>query len=164
MSNGRDRKIRISRVAAEPGAYVATFTAPVLGATYAVVFSESVTGAIALHRFADMIAGHYGGRITLQIPDELRRMLYFAVVVLIQMGIFSTRWNVVIGGQLFSKSLRGLTVYKMELLGLEGLFTSVGLLILPLVILFVLIKIMPPWPESEMDLPVVEGAQEGVRA
>ena len=100
----------------------------------------------------------------IQIPDELRRMLYFAVVVLIQMGIFSTRWNVVIGGQLFSKSLRGLTVYKMELLGLEGLFTSVGLLILPLVILFVLIKIMPPWPESEMDLPVVEGAQEGVRA
>jgi len=26
---------------------------------------------------------------------------------LIQLGIFSTRWNVVIGGQLFSKSFRG---------------------------------------------------------
>ncbi len=55
MSNGRDRKIRISRIAGEPGAYVATFTAPVLGATYAVVFSETVTGAVALHRFAKVI-------------------------------------------------------------------------------------------------------------
>ena len=71
MSNGRDRKIRISRITGEPGTYVATFTAPVLGATYAVVFAETVTGAIALHRFADMIDSHYGGKVTLQIPDEI---------------------------------------------------------------------------------------------
>ena len=71
MSNGRDSELRISRVAGEPGAYVASFTAPVLGATYAVVFSETVTGAVALHRFADMIANHYAGKVTLQIPDEL---------------------------------------------------------------------------------------------
>ena len=32
--------------------------------------------------------------------------------ILVQVGIFSIRWNVVSGGQLFSKSLRGLTVYK----------------------------------------------------
>ena len=40
---------------------------------------------------------------------------------LIQIGIFSTRWNVVIGGQLFSKSLRGLTVYKTGTAGGGGL-------------------------------------------
>jgi hypothetical protein len=55
----------------------------------------------------------------------------------------------VIGGQLFSKSLRGLTVYKMELLGIEGLLTSVGLLVLPFVILWVLIKLLPPWEPAE---------------
>jgi Ni/Fe-hydrogenase subunit HybB-like protein len=88
----------------------------------------------------------------IQIPDELRRVVYFAVVMLIQLGIFSTRWNVVIGGQLFSKSLRGLTVYKMQLLGLEGVLTAIGLLILPFIILWVLIKILPPWPESEVHL------------
>lgn len=71
MSNGRDRKIRISRIEGEPGAYFASFTAPVLGATYAVVFSETITGTVALHRFADMIAGHYGGKVSLQIPDEI---------------------------------------------------------------------------------------------
>ena len=77
-------------------------------------------------------------------------MLYFAVVVLIQMGIFSTRWNVVIGGQLFSKSLRGLTAYKAELLGVEGLLMAGALVILPFIILWLLVKIMPPWPGNEL--------------
>jgi len=89
----------------------------------------------------------------LQVPDELRRMIYFGAAVLIQVGIFSTRWNVVIGGQLFSKSLRGLMVYKMELLGLEGLITSGVLLLLPFIILYVLIAILPPWQEVEANVP-----------
>src|SRR5450756_585180 len=64
---------------------------------------------------------------TLNLNDELKRLLYFVSVLLIQLGIFSTRWNVVIGGQMFSKSLRGLTTYKMEIMGLEGLLTAVAL-------------------------------------
>ena len=91
-----------------------------------------------------------------QVPDELRRLIYFGAGTLIQIGIFSTRWNVVIGGQLFSKSLRGLTVYKMELLGLEGLFTSGGLLLLPFLILYVLIVVLPPWPDAEARVPAPE--------
>ncbi len=83
------------------------------------------------------------------LPDELKRTAYFVAALLVQVGIFSTRWNVVIGGQLFSKSLRGLTVYKMELGGLEGLFTGIALLLLPFVILYVLIKLLPPWEESK---------------
>jgi Ni/Fe-hydrogenase subunit HybB-like protein len=83
-----------------------------------------------------------------RLPAELKRTGYFIAALLIQVGIFSTRWNVVVGGQLFSKSLRGLTVYKMELGGLEGLFTSIGLLILPFAILYVLVKILPPWEEA----------------
>ena len=46
------------------------------------------------------------------LPEELRRLLYAGAAILIQIGIFNTRWNVVIGGQLFSKSLRGLTPTK----------------------------------------------------
>jgi Ni/Fe-hydrogenase subunit HybB-like protein len=84
-----------------------------------------------------------------RVPDELRRLLYFVVGILIQVGIFSTRWNVVIGGQLFSKSLRGLTVYKIELLGLEGILTAAAILLLPFAILWVLVKVLPPWPEAE---------------
>ncbi len=83
-----------------------------------------------------------------QLPDELKRVGYFIAALLVQIGIFSTRWNVVIGGQLFSKSLRGLTAYKVELGGLEGLFTSIALLILPFVILYVLVKLLPPWESA----------------
>ena len=81
----------------------------------------------------------------LSLNDELRRLLYFVSVLLIQLGIFSTRWNVVIGGQMFSKSLMGLTTYKMEIMGLEGLLTAIVLLILPFIVLAVLIKLLPPW-------------------
>ncbi|MFI5207006.1 MAG: NrfD/PsrC family molybdoenzyme membrane anchor subunit [Gemmatimonadales bacterium] len=100
-----------------------------------------------------LIAPALRRRGLLQVPDELRRLIYFVVAILIEIGIFSTRWNVVIGGQLFSKSLRGLTVYKVELLGLEGMLTAGAIMLLPLVILFVLVKLVPPWPESEAELP-----------
>ena len=76
---------------------------------------------------------------------ELRRLIYLVSAVLVEIGIFSIRWNVVIGGQLFSKSLRGLTVYKVELLGLEGLAMTLAILVLPFVILWVLVKLLPPW-------------------
>ena len=75
--------------------------------------------------------------------DELRKLLYFTAVILIQIGIFATRWNVVIGGQLFSKSFRGLTTYKMEVMGIEGLLAALVLLALPFVVLYVLLKLLP---------------------
>ena len=75
--------------------------------------------------------------------DELRKLLYFTAVILIQLGIFATRWNVVIGGQLFSKSFRGLMTYKMEVMGIEGLLAALALLALPFVILSVLIRLLP---------------------
>jgi len=83
-----------------------------------------------------------------RVSPELRQLIYLVSAVLIQIGIFSIRWNVVIGGQLFSKSLRGLTVYKVELLGIEGLLTTLGLLVLPFIILWVLVKVLPPWTEK----------------
>jgi len=85
-----------------------------------------------------------------RLQEELRKLLYFVCGVLIQMGIFSTRWNVVIGGQLFSKSFRGLTTYKMELTGIEGLLVSLALLIIPFVVLAILIKLLPPWKKEEL--------------
>jgi predicted membrane protein len=86
-----------------------------------------------------------------RMPDELRRLLYFMSALLVQLGIFSTRWNVVMGGQLFSKSFRGLTAYKINLGGLEGLLVSLAFLILPFVILYILFKVLPPWGETGTD-------------
>jgi Ni/Fe-hydrogenase subunit HybB-like protein len=75
--------------------------------------------------------------------EDLRKLLYFLSAILILLGIFAMRWNVVIGGQLFSKSFRGLMTYKMEIFGIEGLLTSLVVLVLPFIILTVLIKVLP---------------------
>jgi predicted membrane protein len=95
------------------------------------------------------------------VPAELRKLLYFVSALLVQVGIFATRYNVVVGGQLFSKSLRGLTVYKMSVGGVEGLLVSIALLILPFVILYVLFNILPPWRENDYGLGAQpDGVQE----
>jgi Ni/Fe-hydrogenase subunit HybB-like protein len=82
-----------------------------------------------------------------KFPPELRRLSYFLCALLVQLGIFTTRWNVGMGGQLFSKSFRGLTAYKISLGGSEGLLVSIALLVLPFVILYVLVRLFPPWEE-----------------
>jgi Ni/Fe-hydrogenase subunit HybB-like protein len=89
-----------------------------------------------------------------KLPADLRKSIYFVSAILVQVGIFTTRWNVVVGGQLFSKSFRGLTAYKMTFFGLEGLLTSIGLLLLPILILYILFKILPPWDEARSTLPI----------
>jgi predicted membrane protein len=79
----------------------------------------------------------------------MRKLMYFVSVLLIQVGIFSMRWNVEIGGQMFSKSFRGLMAYKMELTGIESLLTALVLLSLPFIILTVLFRLLPArWMEE----------------
>jgi predicted membrane protein len=74
-------------------------------------------------------------------PELLRRRMYFVSAVLILTGVLAMRWNVVIGGQTFSKSLRGLMTYKMEFAGLEGWLMGGILLALPFIILTVFVKL-----------------------
>ena len=84
--------------------------------------------------------------------EDMRKLMYFTSVLLIQLGIFSMRWNVVIGGQLYSKSFRGLMAYKMELTGMESLLTALVLLSLPFIILTVLFKLLPPRWMAEQSM------------
>ena len=76
-----------------------------------------------------------------RLPELARKRMYFASAALILLGGLSMRWNVVIGGQLFSKSLRGFMSYKMEPYGMEGWLMSGVLLALPFVILTVFVKL-----------------------
>lgn len=97
-----------------------------------------------------------------RFTPEVRRLSYFICALLVQLGIFSTRWNVVIGGQLFSKSFRGLTAYKIAVGGIEGLIVSLAVLVLPFVVLYVLVRLFPPWDEGLM--PGQGGPTKGYRA
>src|SRR6516165_7123727 len=56
-----------------------------------------------------------------RLSDMKRRLLYMTAGCLTLIGIFAMRWNVVIGGQLFSKSFLGYTTYKMGFVAREGL-------------------------------------------
>jgi len=86
----------------------------------------------------------------MRLTDQARRGIYAFASTLTLIGIFAMRWNVVIGGQLFSKSFLGYTTYKMGFAGREGLLPAVLLMILPFVILAVLVRLLPPWPEDEV--------------
>jgi Ni/Fe-hydrogenase subunit HybB-like protein len=83
------------------------------------------------------------------LSEGARRGLYAMATVLTLIGIFAMRWNVVIGGQLFSKSFLGYTTYKMEFATREGLLAAVLLMILPFGILWGLVRLLPPWPAAE---------------
>jgi predicted membrane protein len=82
------------------------------------------------------------------LAASTRRLIYAAAGVLTLIGIFAMRWNVVIGGQLFSKSFLGYTTYKMDFATREGLLPAILLMLLPLVILAVLLRLLPPWEKA----------------
>jgi predicted membrane protein len=80
---------------------------------------------------------------------KARVRLYVTAGVLTLVGIFAMRWNVVIGGQLFSKSFLGYTTYKLGFATREGLLPAILVMLLPFGILAALLKLLPPWEESE---------------
>ena len=85
----------------------------------------------------------------LKLTETTRKRIYALAGSLTVIGIFAMRWNVVIGGQLFSKSFLGYTTYKMGFATREGSLTAIVLMILPLLILWVLVKLLPPWPDAD---------------
>jgi Ni/Fe-hydrogenase subunit HybB-like protein len=80
-----------------------------------------------------------------RFSEARRKAMYLFASLLTLIGIFAMRWNVVIGGQLFSKSFLGYTSYKVAFAAKEGLLPAIGLMVLPFVIVVALVKLLPPW-------------------
>jgi predicted membrane protein len=91
------------------------------------------------------------------MSEIARKRLYSLAGICTLVGIFAMRWNVVIGGQLFSKSFLGYTTYKMGFVTREGLAPAIFLTILPFAILYVLIQLFPPWYD---ELPSPDAATD----
>jgi Ni/Fe-hydrogenase subunit HybB-like protein len=83
-----------------------------------------------------------------RIAPRIRLRMYLTAGVLTLIGIFAMRWNVVIGGQLFSKSFLGYTTYKLAFATREGLLPAILLMLLPFGILAVLLRVLPPWEHA----------------
>jgi len=80
--------------------------------------------------------------------DSLYTAIAGTVSSILLLQVFIMRWNVVIGGQLMSKSARGYTEFHPEWLGREGILSVVLIMVIPFIILFVLGKIFPFWAEK----------------
>jgi predicted membrane protein len=83
--------------------------------------------------------------------EQIRKTIYLIIAILILIGIFFMRWNVVIGGQLFSKSFYGYTSFKIDMIGTEGFLMAFFWLVVPFLILTFLLWLLPPWKKIDVD-------------
>ncbi len=81
--------------------------------------------------------------------EQVRKIIYIITGIMVLVGIFYMRWNVVIGGQLFSKGFHGFTNFKLGLVGAEGLFMAIMWMVLPFLILAFLLWLLPPWKKTD---------------
>lgn len=78
------------------------------------------------------------------LHERLRNVLTMVASLLLLLQVFAMRWNVVVGGQMFSKSMRGFReTYVPGLFEKEGVLAAVLIFVLPFVVLAVLERIFP---------------------
>ena len=99
-----------------------------------------------------------GATQLMKFAPATRRLMYSTAATLALVGIFAMRWNVVIGGQLFSKSFLGYTTYKLDFVAREGLLPAILLLLLPFGVLALLIRVLPPFDEPVSAERAVDGS------
>ncbi len=148
-------------------ALIVDFTLEILDVMHRVYVAEESIDIISLlattHLFVTLIVCQVflggvvpmlslGATLLFKFSEKARWWIYGITSLLVLQGIFFMRWNVVIGGQLFSKSLLGFTTYKLEVAGREGATMALFLMALPFLILLVLTWFVPPW----QDEPPVE--------
>ncbi len=110
------------------------------------LYGSQVVGQIGLGTLLPIALLALTQLVSLSI--RARRRLYVAAGILTLVGIFLMRWNVVIGGQLFSKSFLGYTSYKMGFATREGLLPALIVMVLPLLVLWILVRLFPPMEEQ----------------
>jgi Ni/Fe-hydrogenase subunit HybB-like protein len=84
----------------------------------------------------------------IKLRPYLYNFLAAGVSAILLVQVLIMRWNVVIGGQLMSKSARGYTEFHPLWFDKEGIIAVIIVMALPFVILFVLGKIVPFWAED----------------
>ncbi len=122
--------------------------------TYTAVKSWDILRRIIYERdFVKIFVLQYGlGNlvpfIIFKMPGlTIRRALVGTLLVL--MGVFMMRWNVVIGGQAFSASFSGFMEYKLPIwpssleLYKEGLFGALTVITTPFVLFYIVTRVLP---------------------
>ncbi|MBC8438121.1 MAG: polysulfide reductase NrfD [Deltaproteobacteria bacterium] len=79
------------------------------------------------------------------IKKNIYNFMAAIVSAMLLLQVLIMRWNVVIGGQLMSKSARGYTEFHPEWFDKEGIIAVIIVMAIPFIILFVLGRIFPFW-------------------
>ena len=90
--------------------------------------------------------------VLFKLPRKLSNFLVFLTSGLLLIQVVLMRWNVVIGGQLVSKSYRGYTSFMPGFLEKEGILVAAIIFILPFLILRQFDKIFPFFPSSRQNI------------
>lgn len=80
-----------------------------------------------------------------RVPAMVRNVIGVVCGVLLLAQVGAMRWNVVMGGQMFSKSLRGFLNFDVDIGGREGLLAGMVVFTLPFVVIFVFSRLLPLW-------------------
>jgi Ni/Fe-hydrogenase subunit HybB-like protein len=87
------------------------------------------------------------------IKKTIYNFMAALVSAILLLQVLIMRWNVVIGGQLMSKSARGYTEFHPEWFDKEGILAVIIVMAIPFIILFVLSRIFPFWtPDNEAEI------------
>ncbi len=84
------------------------------------------------------------------LTDQIRNTLTFVSSLLLLMQVFAMRWNVVVGGQIFSKSMRGFREgHTPGLFEKEGIAMAILIFIGPLIFIAFFNKVLPVFEPAE---------------
>lgn len=78
-----------------------------------------------------------------KLPVNLKNFLIWLSSGMLLVQVLLMRWNVVIGGQLVSKSMRGFTEYFPGFFDKEGLIVSAVIILVPFLLLMLFDKVFP---------------------
>ena len=90
--------------------------------------------------------------VLFKLPKKLSNCLVFFTSGLLLIQVLLMRWNVVIGGQLVSKSYRGFTSFMPGFLEREGILVAAIIFIVPFVMLRQFDRIFPFFPASKKNI------------
>ncbi len=88
---------------------------------------------------------------TFKFRFKIAHAIIFTASCMMLLQVLLMRWNVVIGGQMISKSLRGFTSYLPGIWEKEGIITAVVIFTMPFFILWLFHRIVPLFPEAARE-------------
>lgn len=110
------------------------------------LYVSYIWGQIAVLSFVPTILLGYA----ILARDTGKRMLYLVNIcsLLLVFQVLLMRFNVVVGGQLISKSKRGFVDFEWDIFGKEGVLTALLLLSAPFIAYYVISRFLPIFDEA----------------